>query len=557
MPVIFTRPPKGGRGGVSGQLGLPTDGTYLDGLLPFDGSTLTADAVDAINEVLTNLAPDPPDSLAGTNLVGNRTMYTGKLPSGLSNSWYQDGESAGDTISRVIIQDSIILSSANPSTRFRNGNEGTLVASHREGAGGLATVAILDIESNFDDSVLGPNLQDLSTWDTQGIGDPCTDAVVNFTNGKGNLEVTRCGWHNDFDAWQRMNARFNVSNLDEGYNSFRMTHSIPPDESTNIYKLWYDDDTNALSFSTLPSISEGVISSNKYLSGVKYYSLGDTFIVSYVGEHVYKKCYHVSNVSKYTFDGSSEQTVNPVGVPSVSGSISASGTVTIDQPNYYSLDARLTASLYHPWKSTVSQSSPSANMLVWTYGNVSTDLIEYFRDENYRLPNGSYDSVPGSITGVWDSTQTLSNGEALVYNNKSQYPNVDFTSTLPAGNPDYTLGFSGDQHYFRAFYDSNAHSNVTFDMNGLSHLSASGTGNLNLHIKLPSQTGWLDAGVPYNAAIFTGIDGDGCQVSKTSSSITLTFGTFSTAFSGYMVILRATFRNTSVNDYSYVEVTNW
>ena len=565
MPIIFATPAGGGGEGgcCPGNviiLGVPSDGTYDDGLLPFDENTFVSDAVDEINEVLSDLVPAPPDELTGTNLVGNRTLYTGKLPTGLNSVWYQDGEVAGNTITRIIINNSITMSSADPSTRFNKGDEGTLIAKHNDGGSGLTVTGTLDIDANFDGSVVGPAIQDLSTWDNQGVGDPVINAVVTFSGGAGNLEVTHVGWHNDFNYWQRMNAKINATNLQEGFHGYVMTHSVPlGDQPTNQYKLWYDDDPNALSFSLSPSISENTLSSNKYISGVRYYSIGDTFDITYSGSNVYRKCYHTSYVSRYRFDGESSTTnVNPVITPHYTDDIGVSRIITIDRPNYYSTDARLTAYLYHPWKSSVQATSSSLNMLVATCGGDSTAKIEYFCEETYRLPNGSYDIVPGSITGNWNSQTTLINGQALIYNQRVQSANSshDFTSYLPTSNPNYS-SFSGDQIYLRAFYNAAANSNsiLTITSIGTSDLSPLGSGNVNLEIKLPTQTGWLDAGTAYSAATFTGIDGDGCQVSLVNGSVSITFGTFSTANSGGMIIARFTFRNTNA-DCSYMAI-NW
>jgi len=79
---------------------------------------------------------------------------------------------------------------------------------------------------------------------------------------------------------------------------------------------------------------------------------------------------------------------------------------------------------------------------------------------------------------------------------------------------------------------------------------------LNVFIKLPTQTGWLDAGTMYSAATFTGIDNDGCQVSKSGNLYTLTFGTFSTANSGWMIIVKVVLQSSSHSITSTFSV-NW
>lgn len=546
MPVILTRPAGGSRGAISDTLGVPTDG-HFEGLLDLDPDTRIPDAVDWINDILAELAPQMPDRLTSVDLSSNRTPVTGRLPSGLDSRWYQDGKVAGNTIF-VIPHNNLILSSPNSSDRFGNGDKGFLISGHNDGGAGLTDVARLDIEVNFDDDVVGPDVQDLSTWDNQGSGDPCTNAIVVFVNSKGNLEVTYCGWHNDFNAWQRMNARMNISSLDEGYNSFVMAHEYGSIvEISNEYKMWYDNDTNGLAFASTPTIVQNTLSSSKYLSGVRYYTIGDTFDIDYDALNVYRKCYHLTSVSVYRFDGQSANvTRNPVSVPVYTDSLAVSETISADRSNYYTLNARLSVTLYHPWKTSASTNSSSENRLYNGYGNISTTKIEYFLDENYRLPAGSYDSVP-TLTGQWNSQTTLSNGQCLVYNQRVQYPNHNLTTTLPSSNPNYT-GFTGNQLYLRGFHDSAPHSNVILTLSNLTvntHVSPVGTGDVNVEVKLPTQTGWLDAGTDYNAALFTGADGDGCKVSGSGSALTLTFGTFSTANSGGIIVVRVTFRNTN------------
>lgn len=546
MPVILTQR-EGGVGSGRAHLGVPSDGTYEDGLLSLTPSTSIADATDAINEVLADLAPAQPGTLANAELVNSATLYTGILPQGLSSNWYQDGKSAGDTLYDVINTSTLTLSSPNPSDIFGPGDEGFLIAKHNEAGAGLNIVARLDIEANFDETVLGPAVQDLTTWDNAGAGDVVADGVVLFSNSKGSLQVTWCGWHNNFNAWQRMNAALNINNLDEGFNSFRLTHNlVAGDKNSKISKVWYDDDTYTLSFSALPTVVENTINSSKYISGVRYYSLTDTFDISYTAENVFRKCYHISQVSNYRFEGKNSSVIkNPTSVPVYTDSFSISETISADRYDYYDIDTRLQVTLNHPWKASVSAQSASENRLYCGYGNVSTDKLEYCLDENYRLPNGAYDTVP-TLTGQWNSQATLSGAQALVFNRHIEYPNVDLTSSLPSGNPNYT-GFAGDCYYLRGFYDSDPHNNVDLEISGdfINGLSSLGSGDVNLEIKLPSQTGWLDAGKSYNVAVFTGSDGDGCLSSITGDVLNITFGTFSTSLSGGVIVIRVTFRNSN------------
>jgi hypothetical protein len=129
------------------------------------------------------------------------------------------------------------------------------------------------------------------------------------------------------------------------------------------------------------------------------------------------------------------------------------------------------------------------------------------------------------------------------------YPTINFSSGyLPNGTqPDYS-SFSGNQQYCRAFVQvGNPHSSGKLQVNSLfqGDVSPVGTGSLNIEIKLPSQTGWLDLGKPFDAGTFTGVTGDGCRVIAANSDFSWTCGTFTTANSGWLYVVRVTFRDGS------------
>lgn len=558
------------------SIGVVPDGDQLsDGIIPLPAENKVSWALDEFNEIIRDMAPAEPDELTDVVLANSITVYSGKLPSGLDARWYPTGTEAGDTVS-VIKANELVLSSGEGdpdsyetptnvpwvatttnAARFRQGNAGTLQVKHADGVIDQSVVCTLDIEANFVENVAGsrpryPDEQDLNLWDSTGDGDACENGIVNLTNSKGSLEVTYVGTFNDFPLWQKMNAQINVSNLDEGYNAFSLLHAMDAgDEESAVTKLFYDDSSDALAFTTSPTIVENTINSSKYISGVRYYSTGDTFDVNYVGANVYQKVYRTSYVSMFRFEAlSSNQNRNPASIPVYTDQITINETIAINRSNYHDLDTRLSAYLYHPWKSTKSATTASENRMVCTYGDtLATDTADSTTGEEYRLPDGTYDTIPEAITGQWDSTKTLENGQALRYNLKIQYPNIDLTSNLPAENPDYSTGFSGGQTYLRAFRDTaDPHSSITITMSGITNGDISPVGStsgMTVEIKLPTQTGWLDCGTAFNSATFTGADGDGCKASVSGEAWTFTFGTFSTANSGNMVIVRLTFYDSS------------
>jgi len=547
------------------KLGPPTDGEFTDGLLDFTSENLVVDTIDDINEILRDIAPPDALTLQAKSLTHNASTKTGKLPTGLSAAYYENGSggtlSAGATLTNIVATNSFTISSPSQTDTFNKGDQGLLKAKHASGSSSYNVVANLDIVANFDKTIInvpGQDVaQDISKWDNQGSGDPCTNGIVTFSNSKGSLQVTLCKWYNEFNKWQRMNCQINVSNLDGGFNGWKLLHDLTTDQESNALTLYYGNENTALSFVATPDLVFNSYGSNtKYVSGVRYYTTGDNFTISYTGANVYKNYYHSTSVSTWTWAAynASAQTLNPgdTGVaetspPAVDGNITVSKAIAVAASNYRSEDSIASASLLHPWKTTASASSPSHGFMISTYGNFATELLDSFEDENYRLPAGDYDTIPGVISGLWDSTGLLSNGQALQYAGNLQYPNVNLTAKSPAG-PNYSTGFTGNQVYYRAFRKSGtANSSVALTLTGLvaTNVGIVGSGNINIEVKLPTQTGWLDAGKSYSAGSYTGAEGDGCLVSQSGAVWNLTFGTKSTVNSGYMIIVRITFRNST------------
>ena len=87
------------------SIGPVPDGNQLtDGIIPLPPENKVSWALDEFNEILRCMAPPEADPLTNADLACTISMYTGKLPSGLSPRWYQDGKNAGNTIDVIIIR---------------------------------------------------------------------------------------------------------------------------------------------------------------------------------------------------------------------------------------------------------------------------------------------------------------------------------------------------------------------------------------------------------------------------------------------------------------------
>jgi hypothetical protein len=81
-------------------------------------------------------------------------------------------------------------------------------------------------------------------------------------------------------------------------------------------------------------------------------------------------------------------------------------------------------------------------------------------------------------------------------------------------------------------------------------MSAVGTGNLNIEVRLPNVTPWLDCGKSFG-------DGSGCRndTDSSNSNLALTFGTSSSTDSSGVVFIRAILKNSSAAKASRMSIT--
>jgi hypothetical protein len=526
-----------------GAVGLPTDGTWADGLVPVQEGEIVEDVLDSMNEVLVYLAPPGPPLISSSPISSNLTLYSGKIPQGLSSSWSTAG-APGSTQSSVVISSSVTLT-VGP---FGPGDKGTVTLSLNN-----STLAILDISANFQESLKGSN-QNLSQWNYPGVGSPISAGVIIFAGGT--LTVTSCGIHNNFPVWQAITLQVSLTELLlDGKDTIKLLHAHDGGSQSKSWTVFYDSDVTALTFTAQPTVVEAS-PQYRWLSGIRYYDIGSRFNVAFTGNNCFKKTYHVSQVAYYSMPGLNVVTRNPSTVPSLGDIFTVNDPAILNASNVTSINARLMAGLRDPYGANVTSQSISENRLIHTYGTHSTEKAEYFLDEYYRLPVGAYNTVPNPLSGVWDSTLSLTNGNPQCWDTGLRFPTINFSAGyLPSqlSGRNYSA-FSGPQTYIRSFKDNGVpHNSVVLTMPGTS-VSPSGSG-LNVFVKLPGQTGWLDAGTMFSPGDFTGIDNDGCLVSKSGSQYTLTFGTFDTSRTSWVILVKVILRSSS--DFLTSIVTNW
>lgn len=513
--------------------------------------------------------PDPPLSLDGQNLeITGTTFYTGRLSQ--SNLNYKASDGPGDSVNYITRDGTFEVSM--PS--FANfGNAGT-VSAYINGN----VVATVDLGENFNLADMDGS-QNLNNYDNQGAGDSISNGVVTFAEGY--LQVEEVSKFNNFKFFQGWKVRLYITDdsiLRQGWNYVYFTHEnlgdFGADQQSNSVDIFLDTDSGPNPSVTGINIIEE-LPVFKWLSGVKFYGQDSTWELDFTVNDAFDNVYHNSSapvvINGWPGVGSKEisttaPTVSGVQTPPDIGETMSVNNELITQPsNQNSKNAKLDVTPRDPYASYAPTSTPDLNIMIFSYGTASTDLKEYFRDEQYRLPEGDYNTIQSSITGLWDSTQSLvtyDGGNGLqVYDDKLVFPVEDFSDNLPNGNPDYSiLAETSNRVYLRAFRSSSvSRASGTLRMTGIT-VNDLYNGNIEVYIKAPTQTGWLDLSKDFNFALFTGADNDGCWIdrdSQSNSDFKFTLGGFGTENSGEIIVVKIIYPNNTTSEITHLEIIDW
>lgn len=518
------------------KLGTPPDGTWSDGLFSWNSETPSCKAFDDINEALVGIVTNKPSNIEGTELLCMESRFEGRVSQGnayvedstgvLKDYLTNDGEfylyTSNDSflgidegVVRLYIND-VLEDSFNLKTAFVEAHR-SLENGQQQGKYGLEEFGALS---------------DTGRLSLDGLRDSDNRLLTI-------MEVSK---YEMYSEWQRGKVRINISPsiLRDGYNEIYLLHQIVENSyKTQTYKFFYDSSQNE-PISDVLDVTENTINSSKYLSGVRYYSIGDNFEfgaeISNIADNTY-----VDTPIVLDFPGI--ETIN-VDIDDISGLSSppSIGDIAVYENNFildtydvYSIDAQVELKMYNPFNEYISYTN-NKNILINTYSQNSSDRIETFLDERYRLPSGDYDNIPSQITGQWDSSGQLSSGDALIFDGQLQYANLNFSDFLPSQMVDYSSN-TEDQWYYRAFKDVQAHNNGKILLEGINKENII-SNKIIVDIKLPGQTGWLSLNKKYDPSSFEGDDNDGCLVNVDGENFYYTSGTYSTIYSNRMIIMR-------------------
>lgn len=576
------------------NIGDAEDGTYTDGLFTdFTSSTLLGTAIDRFNEVLKGLAPSEAPQLQDFSAAGSLSNFSAYLSFGTSN----DQASAGyDSVTSIGGFPAVDVNGLYNSASSSNGNHKLGVYSkdatisgvlNEEQSSNVYSNSIVNYpENSFSAAeqgslklfLNGVEVHSIDLTDSNvGVGDAGSGTGTELnSNGSGFYELSavtngKFASEQEFSTFKHRTGKWKINPADQnnGFNYVQVKHVIGSDERITGYAQWVNDDNADALFASSNTLTLN-LGGSKHLSGVEYYRSGSADYSSNIS-NFYKYIYGQTDVSFTTSSTPSNLlTLTDFSIPTINTAtedhtkvleISKTGTslniTTSTRVINGTIDVE--SNITHPRKSiSASATQASANqILIDNVSNSSTNTLENFDDEAYRLISTTYSSQgdASNTNNIWDSTQEIVSGNTgyddglLIHNGKlmstknAGLPNFgDFSSFTngPAGNPDYSNGniLSNTKRYIRRFRNTTGNTirDIRYTINGTgiirdhSYTLGSSNNNFKLYFKLPGSTAWLDTATAFSYNSVSS-DGDGGYIGTFSNDISstptnlLTFGT--------------------------------
>ena len=537
-------------GSTAGLIGDAEDGTYTDGLFEdFTPTTPTGTAVDRFNEILKALAPDPAPALDDID-NDNSAGLTAFLSFGASNNQsagtpaYASSATAAGFSAVDVNQEYAASTSGN---NIRKGiydgtvvltgdlNEDVAIAQHNTGVTNHVANAFGNAEQGTIKLFVNGDLKhsvDL-TSSTAGSGVPGNGSASKLNgNSSGFINLSQTGSAvqsngDDFPAFFHRTGKYQIGTADQrrGWNYAQVIHSFGSTNNTTNFVEWINDD-NADALSAAGNSISFTGSGSIHLSGVEYFQSGSiTYKSRVVNAYKYifdnnaiqfptaftalsqnNRSFSLANQAKPTINTGANETHDKI------LHLTASAAITAD----YFLSGTVTAgtTVTHPRKSDITNGAQSAlsPILMYNLSNNSTNTVENFQRENFRLVSGSYNTQANvtDAANVWNSTiyMTASNAghsdglqffdrKLLSPINTANNGNFSIFSNGPSENPDYSTQ-TGTRTFYRYFRNESGSTQYDFSLNlqGSGTIVTHGTtldaSKINVLVKLPEKTGWMD-----------------------------------------------------------------
>jgi hypothetical protein len=600
-----------------GVIGPAEDGSYSDGLFTdFNPSTPIGTPIDRFNEILKSLvppsAPDLSDwSGAKSGSVNGRLSFDNTypiigyvsatnsptIPTSVDGYWTASGKRIGIAASASsdiigILNYQVATNSNLPtpsyiSTSFGDANVGILNMYVNGILINSASMSLSNLSSQ--DTTVGGSLTGFSISAATSSKFPQGDIFNNFWNRTG--------------VWR---LKGNDANIVLGYNYIHVTHDNSPSFMRTLVRHEFIIDNNTTSTSiTSATISSYLLTGSKILSGIKYFT-GGSIRYDVTIDNLYRNTYY-SDSDAISFTDQSGGITSPILITSDTLSLAPSNGNESKQFKISNIDqngSSLTFSIVNTNKRRINESiglnitakrtvqgsitgglSILNNVYMDNFPPSSTDFIENFDDESYRLINtfGGFQYDLYSLIGLnpWDSSYSIISATSgydnglQVYNGTLVRPMVNFSNigTLSTNlNFGYTMSNYSSAtssrvyiRYFRQLLPTTGNFVMTINGSGGNFVGLTTSligNNIHVEIKAPgassSETGWMDA----YSDFATGLWSNGSGARNASSGVGrsfgttwgLTIGTKNTANTNGYMIIRITVGSTFTGNFDSI---NW
>ena len=553
-----------GSGSGSDTIGTAEDGSYDDGLfVDFTDTTPIGTAVDRFNEVLKALAPSPAPSVSEMAVAQNGSSAKLSFGQGLSVPAYTNVAATGNLLQADVngsylnstVVDDRRLGVINSTTSLSGKINESVVAdsvNYVADSFGSADSGLLILEINGVEAITLDLAQNTALLGNTLNGSELSTSIPYNAHFSDSTEL---------DVFKHRTGLYTIKPTDmvPGHNFARIIQRVGSNETVTNYLDWVVDNVPDVITATAPSLKNLILTGDKKLSGVSYYTGGTAEHKVYI-DNAYKNVYS-NSASALTFNGTN---------CAVSYESPANGYLPEIDPVHEDQDKTLyvesllnitsnkllggniisSVNVSHPVSAKSLSSGGEvvvSDLLIYSIADTASDLIESLVGESYRLPSGNF-SIQSETSIPWDSSESLLlNDGLLVYDEKLLAPiggiNAGDFSTVtngPGGNVDYTGITSGVRTYYRKFKNNSGGSktNFTVTFSGSGSVVSQGTniaGNskFNVSFKLPTNsenqsTGWMDMALPFSTGQTA--DGAGCLVGTLNGMGTSTEGTFGTQF---------------------------
>lgn len=553
-------------GGGGGALTVLDEGTPLGAFtqMNFVGISVIA-ATDATETRRVNIFIPPPDYASH--------MTTDDGSNGM--------QAVGESITRVSAR---ISAPTNEGTPFKTG--GWAGTDQAATSATSVTFTTPDVTTGFG----GDSTMTVIVYDADGatvlatFTTPSLAANGTYANTNGSISVMLTGYAADTDRFKaKAAATVNIGAIlpTGGRCHVTVTH-IPDSETdgTGPYThtqpdVFFDAPPPAPTVAGLSVAETTSQTVTKHISGIKYYTTGSKFTVAVAdidGHNRNAQKIGGSLVISAGDFGLSTISASPFGTGSANFTgytnahdadniaYSSANGITASNFRYAGPGADASAMVSDPFRASTAATSAGLSVMIDTYSDDSTALLETFNGETRRLRS--------DFSTAWDSTAALANGDALVYGGSLMVPSraftmspqsgahgggaagslTDFNTVLPSQTVNYT-SLTTQANYYRNWTET-PRDRASFTMafsgsfptNALAALQIgdlqvfvyklSGQGNIGVP---PTNTKpvWLHGTLNYNVATFD--DGNAqtnaaatCRESTSSgNTINGTFGGFS------------------------------